>query len=329
MKVNIYYGGRGLIEDPTISVINRMADVLRDLRVEVKKYNLYEDKNGITALSKTLKEADGVVLATTVEWMGIGGLMHSFLDACWLYCDKERIKEQYMIPVVMASTYGEREGMLTLNNAWEILGGITCDGICAYVKDHILFETNPDYNKIIEKKTEIFYRSISQKMKKLPSSNQAVTHNISYTQSLNLTPKESEQLSVYASDETFVKKQKEDIKELTDIFKELLNTSDSKDNEFIDEVKKAFVPVKGFNGTYALKFKDKGNTLFLEVNNDKLHCNYVDCDDADVFVTTSRKSFEQIVKGNNSFEKAFMTGEIVAKGDFNILRQFDKVFKFK
>ena len=32
MKINIYYGGRGMIDDPTITVINRMTSVLEELR---------------------------------------------------------------------------------------------------------------------------------------------------------------------------------------------------------------------------------------------------------------------------------------------------------
>ena len=32
------------------------------------------------------------------------------LDACWLYGDKEKIKVTYMQPIVMSTTYGEREG---------------------------------------------------------------------------------------------------------------------------------------------------------------------------------------------------------------------------
>lgn len=79
MKINIYYGGRGLIEDPTIYVINKLTEVLEELRVDVSRYNLYEEKNSIAMLPKTLKDADGVILATTVEWMGIGGLMQQFL----------------------------------------------------------------------------------------------------------------------------------------------------------------------------------------------------------------------------------------------------------
>ena len=42
MKINIYYGGRGLIDDPTLYVINKMQEVLEELRVTVTRYNLYE-----------------------------------------------------------------------------------------------------------------------------------------------------------------------------------------------------------------------------------------------------------------------------------------------
>ena len=43
-KVNIYYGGRGLIEDPTIYVMDKITEVLNELNVVVRRYNLYEDK---------------------------------------------------------------------------------------------------------------------------------------------------------------------------------------------------------------------------------------------------------------------------------------------
>ena len=36
MKVNIYYGGRGLLDDPTLYVLNKMEEVLRELRVMVE-----------------------------------------------------------------------------------------------------------------------------------------------------------------------------------------------------------------------------------------------------------------------------------------------------
>ena len=91
MKVNIYYGGRGVLDDPTLYVIEKMQSVLQELNVKVTRYNLYEMKNEITSLPSTMKNADAIILATTIEWIGIGGYMQQFLDACWLYGDKEKI----------------------------------------------------------------------------------------------------------------------------------------------------------------------------------------------------------------------------------------------
>ena len=108
MNVNIYYGGRGLVDDPTITVLNKITDVLNELRVNVEKYNLFEMKNAITTLPQTLKEADAVILASTVEWFGIGGYMLQFLDACWLYADKSMIEKLYMFPIVMSRASGEK-----------------------------------------------------------------------------------------------------------------------------------------------------------------------------------------------------------------------------
>ena len=70
MKVNIYYGGRGVLDDPTLYVIQKMESVLIELRVEVHRYNIYEQKNAISMLPQTLKDVDGIILATTVEWLG-------------------------------------------------------------------------------------------------------------------------------------------------------------------------------------------------------------------------------------------------------------------
>lgn len=329
MKINIYYGGRGLVEDPTIFVIDRITEVLEDLRVEVHRYNLYADTKAITPLHKTLKEADGVILATTVEWFGIGGYMQSFLDACWLYGDKEKISNLYMLPVVMASTYGERDGQSSLIKAWELLGGIPCDGLCGYIEDVSILEKNKEYIKIIEKKAENFYRFVSQRLSTLPTSNSAVKESLLKTTALNLTPQESEQLSMYVSDDNYVQKQKEDIKELTDMFKEMLWGDEDTDDEFIDNLKRNFVPVDGFSGTYAIRFTDKDNMLIIKINEDKLSCYYGEEDNPDVLVTTQREKFKKIVDAQTTFQAAFMSGEITAKGNFNTLRMFDSAFRFE
>ena len=330
MKVNIYYGGRGLLDDPTLYVIGKMEEVLKELRVSVERYNIYEHKNSISTLPQTLKDADGIILATTVEWLGIGGYMQQFLDSCWLYGDKEKIKTTYMQPIVMSTTYGEREGELTLSNAWEILGGLPCSGMCGYVDDLVSFEMNHDYSLIIEKKAENLYRTISQKQKSLPTSNQAVTRTILRTQQMDLTPQESEQLSQYVADDSYVKKQKEDIEELASMFKDKLSVQQNDtQTEYITELESHFVPQGDFTENYLFMIEEKKKPLVVEVAGEELNCYYGQQENVDVYAKLTGEVMNNILAGRMTFQRAFMTGEMTAKGNFKTLRTLDQIFIFE
>lgn len=329
MKINIYYGGRGLIEDSTLYVISKLTEVFEELRVKVTRYNLYEEKNTIAMLPKTLKEADGIILATTVEWMGIGGYMQQFLDACWLYADKEKLEKLYMMPVVTATTYGEREAQLVLTQAWEMLGGIPFNGISAYVDNHVEFETNIEYAKLIEKKAEAYYRVINQKRVMLPASNIVLRQNLLKSNSIVLTPQESEQLSMYVSDDTYVRKQKEDIEELTQLYKDMLDGGESDSNqEFIRNLKENFHPIPDFSASYSINISDADKTLVVEISESHLKCYYGEKADADVIAKTTRDVMNKLILGRITFQGAFMSGELTAKGNFKTLRTFDQVFQF-
>lgn len=330
MKINIYYGGRGLIEDSTIYVMNKLTEVFDDLRVEVTRYNLYEEKNGINMLPQTLNDADAVVLATSVEWFGIGGYMQQFLDACWLYGNKEKVSQMYMLPVVTATTYGERDAASHLVKAWEMLGGIPCEPVTAYVDDHVEFETNPDYAFLIEKRAEMFYRNISHKTKMLPSSISEVKQSVLNSGSIDLTPQESEQLSAYVSNDNYVKKQKVDIEELAQIYKEMLGESDTDSSgEFVRNFKENFHPVEDFSASYAVAFTDTGKQFIIEVAGEALKCYYGEKENAEVHAKTTKDVMTAIVNGRMTLQRAFMSGDLSAKGDFKTLRMFDTVFQFQ
>lgn len=330
MKINIYYGGRGLLDDPTLYVLKKMQNVFTELRVTIERYNIYEYKNSIPTLPQTMKDADGIILATTVEWLGIGGFMYQFLDACWLYGDKEKIQSLYMQPVVMSTTYGEREGLMTLENAWEMLGGLPCNGLCGYVEDMVSFEMNQDYSLMIEKKAENLYRSISQKLKGLPTSNQAVKQSVLRTQSLELTPQESEQLSKYVADDTYVKKQKEDIQELSSMFKDLLEQSEPDEGpSYVLDLESHFVPQADFTANYLFIIEGQKKPLVIEVEGENLNCYYGQQESIDIYAKMNASVMERIISGQMTFQRAFMTGEMTAKGNFKTLRMLDHIFIFE
>lgn len=331
MKVNIYYGGRGLIDDPTIFAMNKIMTVLEELNIKVKKYNLYEDKRGISVLPKTLKEADAVILAASVEWMGIGGLLWQFLDACWLYGDKEKLATLYMMPLVVSTTFGEKDAQFTMVKAWEMLGGIPCDGICAYVNDHVTFETSTEYAYLIEKKTENFYRTFSKKLSSFPTSTMALKENVLQPKAISLTPQESEQLSMYVSDDTYVKQQKEDIQELTQMFKKMMGDVplDSQEAPYMEEFQRAFHPIPNIAITFSWEITELPEKLIIQVDNGKLDCFYGEADSPDAVMKSSRQIVDKVVYGEEPLQTAFMAGEVTVKGNFKVLHTFDTLFRFK
>ncbi|MCR5515685.1 MAG: SCP2 sterol-binding domain-containing protein [Lachnospira sp.] len=340
MRVNIYYGGRGLADDPTLTVISKIQDILEELKVKVERYNLYELKNKITSLGSTIGDCDGVVLATTVEWVGMGGYMQHFLDSCWLYADKSKVEDVYMFPVVLSRCYGEREVVNAFNNSWEIIGGKLGNSLSAYVDNVSDFEFNVDYNTFIEKFSENIYRTISKKALTLPSSTSMIKKNL-LRDTIHLTPQENEQLSKFAADDTFVKTQKEDIEYLSAMYKELYD-SESKggDQYYIDVLKNNFNNSSKYLGSYMLIISDKkeqtsitdtssSKKLVIEISGSNIEVSFGEKLDADVIGKMDKETFERIVSGQTSFQRSFMAGDMTAKGNLKDLKMLDELFIFQ
>jgi putative sterol carrier protein len=235
-----------------------------------------------------------------------------------------------MAPVVMSTTHGEREGMMSLAAAWEMLGGLPCDGMCGYIADTTKLENSAEYAKIIDKKTENIYRTINQKMPVFPASNQVVAGKVGVSKSIDLTPQESEQLSEYASDDKYVKKQKEDLQELASIFRDKMGHEDPKGSseEYIKTLKEKFTPVAGVSAKYKLVFSDNGKLkpIIIDVEGPKCECRTGDEEGCDVVLTADQRVFEDIFGGRMTFQRAFMAGSVKLKGEFKLLRSMDQLF---
>lgn len=330
MNIAIYYGGRGIIDDPTLAVIAKLQQALEEIRVNVTRYNLYEYKNTIPTLPQTLNDVDGIILAATVEWHGVGGYMTQFLDACWQFGNKDRIANIYMMPVVMSRTCGEREAKLDLDIAWEILGGKPCSGICGYIENAVDLELNSDYAMLIGKKAENLYRVINQKSISFPASNKVIKQKVALPHNVTLSPEESAQLSQYVSDDTYVKRQKEDIQELASLFRtQMVDAIPDDTGEYLNELKKAFTPQAGIAGSYLIRIEGKKEPLIIRIAGPSMSCAYGSLEKPDVEMDASRVCFEDIVNGRMTFQRAFMSGAMKMKGDFKILCALDQVFIFK
>ncbi len=171
-------------------------------------------------------------------------------------------------------------------------------------------------------------RAISHKLEPRPSSNSTIRQTMIRT-SLELTPQESEQLSKYASDDIYVKQQKEDIEELASKFKEMLSKQGTVfDDEFISAFTSHFVPQKDFSATYQFIIDDNKTYIYIQIDKEDISCKYEQHDNADIVGKLSSNTLSNIIRGRISFQHAFMNGEMAAKGSFKNLRMLDQLFSF-
>ena len=61
---------------------------------------------------------------------------------------------------------------------------------------------------------------------------------------------------------------------------------------------------------------------------EELDIHYGQEDGIDVFAKLTPEVLEGIVAGRMTFQRAFMTGEMTAKGNFKTLRMLDNLFAF-
>jgi putative sterol carrier protein len=126
-----------------------------------------------------------------------------------------------------------------------------------------------------------------------------------------------------------VKQQKEDIEELAIMFKDMLGKSMGEEKApFVKEFESHFVAQEDFRATYSIVIEGYKNPLYIEVDNDRLEIHYGQKEDIDVYAKMSVDVMQSIVDGRMTFQRAFMTGEMTAKGNFKTLRMLDQVFLF-
>lgn len=163
----------------------------------------------------------------------------------------------------------------------------------------------------------------------MPNSNQAIRQTVLRTQQLELTPQESEQLSKYVADDVYVKKQKEDIEELSHMFKDMLGQRDEDEEmAYLMELEAHFVAQSDFSANYLFMIDGKKKPLSVEIQNDEVKVYYGQSEKIDVYTKLTTAVMDNIIQGRMTFQRAFMTGEMTAKGNFKTLKMLDQVFNF-
>jgi putative sterol carrier protein len=100
------------------------------------------------------------------------------------------------------------------------------------------------------------------------------------------------------------------------------------DTPYIKELQAHFVPQEDFSANYSFAIDGCRKPLFISVTGSDLVIHYGQEEDVDVYAKISAENMQAIVDGRMTFQRAFMTGEMTAKGNFKTLRTLDQIFRF-
>jgi multimeric flavodoxin WrbA len=338
MKILIVYGGNNMADDLSLVAVERIHTVLEELEVDVKRFDL--DYSDITEeFMDELRTSDGVVLATTVKWIGIGGKMQAFLDRCFFSGQKDVFENKYLMSVVLTNGTGDRDASNYLIKCWDMLGGLEGTNICGKIEKSVQLETNERMISIIDKKTEDFYRIINQKRDLFPTG--TYLHNEKSVQKDGvMTDQEANIFDELIGDDfpgtkkieedSTIIKQRQDIKDITNFFKQKLTNNDiMSENKYIDKFLQAFkCNDLSFECTYNIILLDTKQNIILKVKNNNL----VGLDGTDplanVVINVESEILDEIINGRLTIQRAFLTGQLKAKGNFTWLYEIDNIFEF-
>ncbi len=334
MRIILVYGGSPIANDPANFTLDRIKSVLEELEVETKCFDLHEDTYDNEQFFNDLIESDGVVLGITVEWLGIGGRMQTFMDQCYKYGKPADFNDKYLMAVVLSKKHGERDALNHLLQSWEMLGGLEGQTICGMVNDAIEIENSPALLSIIDKKTEDYYRIVHQKRSQIPKSinylspKSVDTYNLSDVQHTieNESTVKNHKHSILNHDNAHQK----DITIIANRFKRQLDQdSDSNSNPQLYHLKNAFKGAdEDKNYRYLIKQTDTNEEIGIIIRNGEIEVILGTIMHPDVVMHLTEDKMNQVLDGKLTTHRAFMTGELSAKGNIGLVYEFDKLFEF-
>jgi uracil-DNA glycosylase family 4 len=339
--VTIVYGGEGFVDDPVLIAIERISSVLTELGVSIHRIDLYKGNIVMDKALYYINASKAVILAVNVEWLGIGYRMQHFLDDCFFRGDESFFRRKPLYGIAFTRHGFERDAYNHLRQSWEVLGGIEGVSLIGVVPSASELETNFDYLFGIDKKTEAFFRIIKQERGIIPTSSSIVkiaietpvtNEDINLLSTINTkNPQSAEIQSGLIEDyDAFVEKQHKDIQEISSLFKKKLSsTIVNKDQSIPRILKDSYINKNEIKLNIQLLVDDqlKENTV-IELNNQYIRSYFGQIADVDVTISGTKEIFKRILNGKVTMQRAFMTGEIKAKGDFTILYKFEQYFKF-
>jgi uracil-DNA glycosylase family 4 len=337
--ITMIYGGEGYVDDPVLVALERISHVLTELGVTMHRIDLHKSKASMETILEYMSKSIGVVLAINVEWYGIGYRMQEFLDQCFYRGDKAVFANVPLFGMVISRKAYEFEAYTHLLKSWEYLGGVEGINLLASIESAAALETNFEWLFGIDKKAESFFRLIQQKKGLLPRSGKIEKVFVEIPvadvriEAQNLSEaigeeKRTADKGIIENYDSYIEKQQEDIHQLGSLFKQKLSAETIKgEKPWPERFKESYINKGNIIAKIQIVVEDdpRENTV-LELNNQNIRAYYGQIGESNVVIMGRKTNLRRIMDGKLTMQRAFMTGEIKAKGDFTLLYKFEGLF---
>lgn len=349
--VTVVYGGEGYVDDPTQVALDRISNVLTELGVGIHRINLHKEDYSLKNAFDCLAVSKGVVLGICVEWIGIGHRMQKFLDECFFHGTESLVMNKPLLGVCLTRSSYEREAYHHMLTSWELLGGIEGVSITALLHNAMELETNFDYLYGIDKKTEAYYRIVNQDRGFLPQSMrtekliiempvakevQPIMNRIvhrddkSYGKIDHIDKLPVENRGLIEDYDGFIEKQQQDIQSISSLLKKKLSGKEAQKQKLLPQIlKETYVGNSDIDAKIQILFDDAiQENMVIELHHKNIKAFFGQMNQVNVTISGKKAVFMKIIEGKLTMQRAFMTGEVKAKGDFTVIYKFDELFHF-
>lgn len=295
----------------------RVAEVFAELGLNVETWKLAE--TGDEEPMRALSQAAGAVIALTVEWYGIGSRLQRFLESCHAAA-KDMAAEIPLMAIVFSRNGYEREAAAYLAEAWRLLGGwpgLEITGVFAETDD---FSGNTPALELIEKKAEQFFRYGLNQSYQLPQSAAAGQ--------IGLPSPATADAAIETPETDSAQKEKANVRALSHKLAAKLEQKTRQTKQSIAElILQNYVGGSDQEYRLQLMVKDKpAENTFVLIKKTGVYA-YAGEEEAVLTIFAEDEVLRRCLVGELSFQKAFMTGQLSAKGELTLLYKLEGFFQ--
>ncbi|MCL1884104.1 MAG: NAD(P)H-dependent oxidoreductase [Defluviitaleaceae bacterium] len=367
MKIAYIYGNMTHYDRGLSKIIKRTKDVFSELEIETETIDLGalhppyfdgETTNALDSVMEKLRNADGIILATTAQMFAPTALMQSFIEYLEHTEYANVLTNKHCMLIALSQNGGEKSTLEYLTRVVHHMGGFVAAQIGLQARHVENFDS--ESGEFTDKIAEDFYRAVKQNRQYIIPTDiaptifsKALTVENTKPAPIEEKPQKSESIQTHLNN--FTEVQEKEIEELSMLFSQKYSGGDDERQEIVSaipanpfaptanelEIKTVEKLTRDLPNSFqsglsaGLQAVIQLNITGSEIFDGFIHIHSTECTYTngttpapDIIIMADATIWHDVLTKKTTAQKAFMIGGIKVRGDFVLLTKFDTLFKF-